>query len=779
MRKNTNKSFLEKLWNRKIPQYLGTYLAVGFGLFQFIQSVIIQRYGISDIWQDRYLFIWLILTPAVFVLVYFGYQPNGKEVYEKKKWPRYFIITNIIIGLGIGLFLIKGKDKIKDRETELIALVDEEGKEFKAIVPDLKKVKSIALFQFENLTDNRELDWMGVAMSTLLDFNLEQRPEFYVTSSFELSPHYQKLGVPLFTTPNIAVQRNISKQSRNDYFTKITFKKTDGIYTFSGDLYQTKNNKSILKMNVSNADIFIALDAIRDQIFEAISTDYDVKDRDLANFDNNFTLPASALVTSNVKALEYYIKSSITLFKNPSALNELIAEGKKAIELDPNCSMCYLTVGGAYFGQGNQAESLKYLKNAIKYGAALPKRMQFYPKQMFYSLQNNSDALIKLLEFHKDLYPYDFNTYKLLLTRYTINGGVEQAKALMQKAIEKGNRELGLLELYKIQISNNDFDDAKSSLDQLTKEFPEREQNRLLYADLYEEQGKITEAKTILLKEESLDPFNTSIQRRIAYLDFINLNFEDALKRIDKGLSEATSLSDSLSYMRSKYSYAHSMGQVNKALSLIKDYEELAIKQQPIINVMFSNYTKKTLLYQSTGQLEGVEHVIEQLGTFMPNSYDNFRCGINLQAIYYGYPLVGDTSDYLLCKDLVFKTQGEGFVDLFNLSKAYIEKKYSKCIEVFENSSADLEKLIGFKFFIADVFYKSGNSKRALEIMRNEIAKKTQDPLNYLKLAEILEKEDKTESRKYLDITLRFLANADANYIPLQKAKALEKRLGA
>ncbi|MBC2843617.1 tetratricopeptide repeat protein [Winogradskyella flava] len=777
MEKNNNKSFLEKLWTRKIPQYLGTYLAVGFGLFQFIQSVIIQRYGINDLWQDRYLFIWLILTPAVFVLVYFGYQPNGKEVYEKKKWPKYFIITNIILGLGAGLFLINGKDNITDKETELIALVDEQGKEVKAIVPDLRKVKSIALFQFENLTKNKELDWMGVAMSTLLDFNLEQRPEFYVSSSFELSPHYQRSGVPLFTAPNIGVQRNIAKKSRNDYFTKISFEKTDGIYTFSGDLYQTKNNKSVLKINVTNADIFLALDAIRDQIFESISTDYDIKDKDLANFDSNFTLPASALVTSNVKALEHYIKSSITLFKNPSALNELIAEGKKAIELDPNCSMCYLSVGGAYFGQGNQTESLKYLKDAIKYGSALPKRMQFYPKQLFYSLQNNSDALMKLLEFHKDLYPYDFNTYKLLLTRYTINGGVEKAKALMQEAVENGNRELGLLELYKIQLSNNNFADAKGSLDQLTKEFPEREQNRLLYADLYEEQGKIKEAKTILLKEESLDPFNTSIQRRIAYLDFINLNFEDALKRIDKGLSEATSLSDSLSYMRSKYGYAHSMGQVKKALGLIKDYEELAIKQQPIINVMFSNYTKKTLLYQSIGQLEGVEEVLEQLGTFMPNSYDNFRCGINLQAIYYGYPLVGDNSDYLLCKDSVFKSQGEGFVDLFDLSKAYIEKDYSKCIGVFENSSADLEKLIGFKFFIADIFHKSGNSKRALEIMKNEVAKKTQDPLNYLKLAEILEKEDKTESKKYLDITLGFLANADANYIPLKKAKALEKRL--
>ena len=106
MEKETDKSFLEKLWTRKIPQYIGTYLAVGFGLFQFIQSVIIQRYGISEIWQDRYLFIWLILTPAVFVLVYFGYQPNGKEVYEKKKWPKYFIITKIIVGLGLGLFLI-------------------------------------------------------------------------------------------------------------------------------------------------------------------------------------------------------------------------------------------------------------------------------------------------------------------------------------------------------------------------------------------------------------------------------------------------------------------------------------------------------------------------------------------------------------------------------------------------------------------------------------------------------------------------------------------------
>ena len=56
-------TFFEKLWERKVPQLLGTYLAVGFGVLQFVEFIS-RRFSMSSFWIDSYLLLWLMLIPA-------------------------------------------------------------------------------------------------------------------------------------------------------------------------------------------------------------------------------------------------------------------------------------------------------------------------------------------------------------------------------------------------------------------------------------------------------------------------------------------------------------------------------------------------------------------------------------------------------------------------------------------------------------------------------------------------------------------------------------------
>jgi len=70
----SNTSFFGKLWERKVPQYLGTYLAVGFGLLQFLEFIT-RRFAIGDFMVDGYLLLWLLLIPAVALLIYYEGLP--------------------------------------------------------------------------------------------------------------------------------------------------------------------------------------------------------------------------------------------------------------------------------------------------------------------------------------------------------------------------------------------------------------------------------------------------------------------------------------------------------------------------------------------------------------------------------------------------------------------------------------------------------------------------------------------------------------------------------
>ena len=44
-------SLFKKLWDRKVPQLLGTYLAVGFGVLQFLEFIS-RRYDLGGGWVD-------------------------------------------------------------------------------------------------------------------------------------------------------------------------------------------------------------------------------------------------------------------------------------------------------------------------------------------------------------------------------------------------------------------------------------------------------------------------------------------------------------------------------------------------------------------------------------------------------------------------------------------------------------------------------------------------------------------------------------------------------
>ena len=237
MTEQTEQTFMQKLWDSKIPQYLGSYLAVGFGLLQFLEFVT-GRYNWSNFWVDKYLLVWLIMIPAIITLIYFNGQLSPITAQGTLKWPKFLVAGNAIVALLLGGFLFNG-DTVT-AASEVVELTDEEGQTVTAVVPSLNKVKNVAVFQFENLTDDKEEDWWSIAFSSLLDLNLEQRSEFYTLSQFNLDSYYNQLGLASFELPSIGMQREIAQKSRNDYFTRISYNIEEDQYVFKGDMYSSR-----------------------------------------------------------------------------------------------------------------------------------------------------------------------------------------------------------------------------------------------------------------------------------------------------------------------------------------------------------------------------------------------------------------------------------------------------------------------------------------------------------------------------------------------------------
>lgn len=758
------KSIIQDLWDRKVPQYLGTYFAVGFGLLQFVEFLT-KRYDLTSSLIDKYLLIWLTLFPTIIILAYFGDELKFKS---GPKWPKRVVIANVLVAFSLSGILF---NEPVIGQSSVVQVVDEEGKSLTALVPEQNKVKTIANFQFRNLTGDKENDWYGVAFSQLLQGNLHQRPEFYCSTAYALNTFHEGLGLPPFETPNIGMQREIAKKSRNDYFTDISYNIKEGQFIFEGNLYSTRDGKSVVELKAVENNPYTAIDKLKEQIVQNIPNA-------VKNDGKQMNMPASSLITRNLDALKLHTLARMLFYKKPSALEETLKLEKEAIALDPQCASCHFWKGDVLYGMGRKDEGIAAIKQSIIFAKSLPERMQFVPKEIFYQITNNMEAYRKLQEMRKTMYPYDFAPYQALVELHRVEYGIDGAKKLMREAIDNGIVEQGLLGLYQLQLENEEYEQALSSLERLTAEFPDRDEDRQKYAHIYTKQGRLEKAKEVMLQEEALNPLNPEIQVQIALLDIKKRDLSSAHKRLDRGLLQATTLTDSINFLYAKFYVQSLCGEINSALQSLDVYEKHAAKMSPINRVLANTILHKLDMYLSIGKPEQIKKTITEFSKYSPEYENLYYCNTTMRAMASDYDLLMNMEEFQLTCAAEFKNFGAGYETYFDLMMAYQSQEFAKCIELLEKDDSKIMGLVGDKSFISTIYAKAGDLHKAKEILKKEIDQKTEYPVYYCQMAKLLENENPKSAKKHLDIALQYWTNADANFIPYQRALALSERLG-
>jgi tetratricopeptide (TPR) repeat protein len=360
---------------------------------------------------------------------------------------------------------------------------------------------------------------------------------------------------------------------------------------------------------------------------------------------------------------------------------------------------------------------------------------------------------------------------------YKTNYGLDSTIVLIKEAINNGNLEKGLLTLYSLQVENENYLEAEETLNRFSKEFPDREQDRMKYANIYEKQGRIEQAKEILLEEETIDPLNTVVQTRLAYLDFKSQDIKSANERIERGIRESTTMSDSLNFLWIKAYFYRMRGQIDKSLRVYEDYEKIGQQRTPVNVMLTRTLMVKGDLFLSVDKPEKTDSLLMELKKYSPDSEIAFKCNLQANAIFRDYGTTISDEDFLRCGDL-YKGYGDGFSEYYSLVNNYRVGEYEKCLDIIENDTGRLTKLlVDASYFLADVYFKNGDIKSSKDILEKAIERKTDEPFYYYRMATVLENENKKKAREYLDIAMKYWAVADKDFIPYQKATELAKRL--
>lgn len=748
------------LWERKVPQYLSSYLAIGFGLLQFLEFLV-NRYALTPSLIDRYLVLWLLSLPAIAVLVYYG----GRI---RSTWQKVFVPVNLAGAALLALLLFNG---VSRATAQTVSVTTETGDTIQGVVPAQDMVKNIAIFQLDNQTEDPELDWWGSAFSKVLSLDLQQRPEFYPLSVYSLISYYDYFGVEMFDIPNLATQRKIAQRVRSNYFLRGSYRKVPEGYQVTGALHRTRDGKELFALDETGLDLFSVVDAVKQRIIAKIPDP-------LQAVEQQSDLPAAALLSDNTAAVRALTLGQIRFYRAPTQLEPALALLQESVEADPNCAECQYQVADKLYGLGRTEEAITGLRKAAQLARTLPDRLQFQYKLTLYTVTGETEKTIRLQEARRKLFPFEYEAYATLASYYRTNYGVDSAITIIQEAIEYGNLEKGLLRLYQLQVEKEDFTAAEKTLDRYFQEFPDQTNDRWRYAELYEKQNRFDEAREVLIEQNALDPFNSETLLRLAYLEhrFGNYRTADSLLEVIEG--QATSLVDSLSAIRARVQFTANQGQVVTAMRLNDRLEKESARRAPINRILMGGFPFKAQQYLLTGNTAILDSLQRDIATYSPEYTQLMDCYAKTLQITYDLPNDISPEELETC-NTAYTAYGPAYQDYIAILGHYDREEYAEAAELVARALELGQTSISQQpYLAAKILRKAGKLERAAEILQQKIRSNEDEPIYFLELARIQQTSDPAAARASLANALSAWQNADPEYIPAQRARELAQEIG-
>ena len=748
---------LRNLNEKNFFALLGTYLAVGFGLLQFIEFLV-NRYGLDPSFIDRYLVVWLVSLPAVSILIYYGGALSRKG--EAPRWPQWVVPANLLLSLVLAALLFNNKRPEEENDAgTTVTVQDESGASVTAAVPGRNQVKHLSVFAFDNRDEIESLDWWRVAVSDLLSKDLQQQPDYYPQAASTLAGYYNGQGLLPFDHLSVGTQRSIAREARTDYFVNGTFSRSGPDFVLEGSVLRTRDGKSVVDFRVADPDPLTAIDLLSDQIVDGLP-------QSEAMLEAASDLPVASLVSENYRALRALTEADIAFIERPGDVAGALAIYRRAMAADPRCAECVANVASMLYGLGRQDSSVLLLQRAARLASALPRRDQLNLRATLYSASGEYDRYYELMELTRKLYPYDYQAYRALLSQYRVSYGLDSAKFLMREAIRYGHTERGLLNLYNLHLQDKEYAEAEKVLDRFFEEFPERTDDRLKYVTLYELQNMPERAAQTLQELITLDPFNMSYRFALADMEIRGGKLATSPETYRSLLADSDSREDSVRAYTTLASVHTSLGQISTSDAVLDELEQLLGELLPPNRVLTQTYRMREYNYLFTGRQGSLDSLTTAVGRYGADQERIYRCVSRLDRIQLLPHGTVDDNTLEDCTDALTKAQYTEAA--LSVVFAYAAGDYAEAAERLRSGRGEerADEALA-RTFQARVYRLGGDTERAEALLNEQLDIYRDEPNTLLELYLT------TGNSASLAAALEVWADADETYLPARTAHDL------
>ncbi len=752
--------FLKDLWQRRVIQILGLYIItavlIRFVVSSLVSSLVLSPHLVSLTW-----IILISLIPTVGLIAYF----HGKS---KEKWNRIETIglpLNMLFTILLVVFLFKGKDL--GAATENLVLEDEEGKKIERIVSKSEFRKKIAIFFYENKSEDTSLFWLQYAVPTILDYDLSQNMFIQAHAGteymykFKDAGYNKGVGAPWMLLKNIAGFYNLN------YFVTGSFDLIGEQFKVITKLYETESGKLISEFEIENQNFFKIIDNISINLYNTL---------ELPSYQSEESkdLPISEIYTASLKATEYYTKGNIEIILNHN-WNTAIEYTEQAIKEDPGFAIAHLMLAEYYFTNSKMDEAEGALQKAMDNIYVLPERKQFYAKFFYYILKQEPDKAMAVLKMLTELYPEDIEAHEILATRYQYKNmlaeSIEEYRTILALDPDQAKYIRYIGDLYE---ALGNYDSSLFYHNLYTELHPKDFKAYRNLGELYLNMADFELAAENLDKALVIEPGDIDVLLTRIIVDLRLGKFENSEERYLNLLKTCTTINDSSEVYDALSDYFDLKGQPQKSLyyyqKFIRGVEKFL---NPLSYMVYNLFSLDK--YVLAGQVDKAYQIIKENEIKFQPPIDKV-VAFGYMFYYIEVDSAENAEKYVQeAKDLAI-----GFGEEILLANVYfaegrifeLKNEYEKALESYMKYQQNRPLEISTYRLIAKCHRKLGNLDKAEENILTALKHKPSYPKNNYEAALLyLEKGDSEKAKEHLQQALEVWKDADEGYEPAKLAR--------
>lgn len=776
-------SFGARLWHRRVPQYVGMYVAATWLAIE-MGDWVTQRFGLPEV-VTSYVFVGMLaLLPSVALLAW-GHGAPGKD-----KWTLFetvFLPVNTALAAFAIAILVEPTSTLA---TEMMDVVNEDGQIETYEVPLAGYHQDVLAMFWRSTDEDPDEAWLDYGLPAMLAEDLSRSPLLSLETPLDsagLRESLKRYGSDDGRVSSQALSLQIARKGLYEYLLTGEWGRMDnGSFQLIARLFSVENGELLAEFTRQGEKWFTLVDLLSSDLRQELAQ---------ANSGNTTLvtdLKLSEHLSSSEAAIKLWVEANVARgFANDyaAAIEALV----KAIEIDPTFALANGQLGMAYRMNAQNEAGIKAIEQALRHDYKLSTRDRFMLRANRYAALGEMPKAIRVLEMWTEIEPQSVSALKLLARNYMVSGDhLDEASAAFAAVRKLDPQAIDtILAQAQVEQQRRDFAAANEYIELYLASRPDDYRALLLQGRVRSEVDDVIGARESYENAAIVQGNEIDAELGLIALDLRQGLLDQMAMHAESLLEQPLTPSQQVAVQAQLLAKLAIQGRLLEALELAEEIDQLAQTFMVPLARILGIGTARAQFHAQRGELEVAVALMDEMTGQIDPPMDGivtfFKLGV-LQVADAREQFRQTMLEVEVFREEVQLTMLDPFFLQYQALMASWDGHFEQALKQHQQAQLLMESSI---FALQDprvlpsmqvqksvYLNQIGRPEEAVELLRSLLARFPADPIAMLELASILVEQGQTEEAvDTLSQLFKLWGQADSEYLDYQRAQALSARI--